>query len=63
MKPYVTYQNGTIFGDLESSYTMGGARGVAWGAAGPLCPPSCHPLVRIMTLDALQGFSIFVKSN
>jgi len=43
---------------------MGGARGVAGGgaAAPPVpsyLPPAAHPLVRIMTLGALQGFSFF----
>jgi len=48
---------------------MGGARWVAGGgAAAPrvpsYLPPGCPPLVRIMILGALQGFSIFlIKSN
>ena len=50
------------------SSTMGGARGGGRGAAAPLCPPTCPPsaappLVRIMTLGALQGFSIFCKKQ
>ena len=41
---------------------MGGARG--GGAVPSYLPPRLPPFVRIMTLGALQGFSIFfVKSN
>ena len=47
---------------------MGGARGVAGGGAAAPCAllpaPWVPPLVRIMTLGAIEGFSIFfVKSN
>ena len=56
-------------GSVRSSHqTMGGARGSRGGQLPPcalLPAPGCPPLVRIMILGALQGFSIFffVKSN